>query len=399
MRLPLTIASSVLYVPVTVIADCLMKLAKFIYPMFLVAIGLHGLLLFVPVGGASESAPKDNDDIALGELPTASNSSISPEDRSLETLPAANPNVDSGPVVSPRQPAVVVPPMTAPNRQPAVVTARSAAQPSAVGRSAAGQIATAANTATKTATSTVAPHVSLSPVETPPAVSIPGSPPSGVPSTSAPANTSRLNPMPGTKGPEVSAANSATTATTGAERQSVSAVDLIASAQGTVSQALKSLQRNFATEFTYAAKDTDNASADSRRADWIALINRQVNAAAVSETIAPTPIAEPVQLSYPVETSKQTDRRSFQVCLDPEPQTAEVGIVFDSQGNLVGEPEIIRSTGYLALNNEILAIAAEAEAVPDNRQSKAYTLEFEIDYVAERCTSLEKLAQSAGSSS
>ena len=171
---------------------------------------------------------------------------------------------------------------------------------------------------------------------------------------------------------------------------------LIANLSESVSVSKELLEEvsDLSESLTYREKDTDDNSADQNRVDWKADIQRQANVGTV-ESLAPTEISELTEIAYPIEVSKQADMagRSLSLCLEAEPHGAEVGVLFDSQGNVAGEPSLIRSTGYGVLNEEIIATVRSYEDFPPNRNSKAYLLEFEIDYDAETCVSLKELKE------
>jgi hypothetical protein len=144
----------------------------------------------------------------------------------------------------------------------------------------------------------------------------------------------------------------------------------------------------------YSEADTDDRSASQNRADWIADIQRQANVGTI-ESIEPTEISDLTEIAYPIEVSEQADMeaRSLSLCLEKVPHNAEVGVLFDAQGDVADEPALLRSTGYAAINDEIIATVLGYEDFPPNRSSKAYLLEFDINYDAETCVSLEELKE------
>ncbi len=350
-----------------------MKLVQFIYPMFLVALGLHALLLFVPIGGAAD--PDVEEDVPLSDL------SEQPTPDPAGALPVPDLNVftelPDGTAVNP---AIAPPP------------ASSTGSSSAIRRRAAPR-QSVASAPTRTTTPTNSPparpdSADLAPVD--------GAAPS--------APSSSPNP-PATNLPDLSAGDQGSTESTSDESRSENATvedtasptaanepasNLIASTSGEPPESLQRLAAAFAQALGYNPQGTDEASAERELTDWQASIRRQANVDGV-ENIEPTQIAELTQIRYPIESTEKADGRPFSVCLEKEPHSAEVGILFDSQGQIAGEPKLIRSTGYSALNEEIMAAIAKYDGFPDGYQSKAYTFAVEVDYDADACVSLAEL--------
>lgn len=388
-----------------------MKLAKFIYPMFLVAIGLHGLLLFVPIGDAAD-ADSVEEDIALSELPESAKGKLdSAADSPLGPLPVPDLNVAAGgaaaagtatggaiaktpggaasTATTSARTAVTSAPTTRAARTrtaarpaaarpaiaPATATARTSASAGTSGRS-------TASGATTSGSAGAGDNGSGSSI----GLSIAEPSDDGLPSLES-ANASSGSSISLAR--DVNASASSNEGTTANEPAIAS---LIASATGRVSDALKSLSNDFAADFTYAEEGTDTAGLEERRKRWVENISQQANTDLSSgETVEPIEL-EAAKLNYPIEESAQADRRAFRICLDDAvPNDAEVAVLFDSQGKVVAEPEMTLSSGYQAIDKEILAMAAEAEGFPDDRESKAYLLAFDVEYVADSCVSLPKL--------
>ncbi|MEL6606013.1 MAG: hypothetical protein AAFP20_22600, partial [Cyanobacteria bacterium J06614_10] len=99
------------------------------------------------------------------------------------------------------------------------------------------------------------------------------------------------------------------------------------------------------------------------------------------------------KVTYPLEVSEIPDRQPLSLCLEQEPHDAEIGVLFDADGDIVDRPTVIRSTGYSALNEQIQATVAAYEDFPSDRSSKAYNFEIEIEYDDEACVSLEDLKE------
>lgn len=364
----------------------LMKVAKFIYPMFLVAVGLHGLLLFVPMG--TDLDAELIEDIELSELPETPGAKKGEKAIASTTpvgaLPVPDPNVSTGPVPKPIAKPVPKPvaarPAAATVRRPA--TTRTAAARPATSTPAArtSPAATASSSATNTPANRTSSQANQPPA--PPNDAATGRPQLNLPDLSQSSNNE----------------TSAGTASAGENNDnSTTATGLIASATGQLSAALKSLSSDFASDYTYSDVNTDAEGVARRRQLWAAKISQQANTAA-GESVEPIVLPKAAKLSYPIETSMQAERRSFRVCLAPEPNDAEVAVLFDSQGNAASPPEIIRSSGYPAIDNELITrvqkggFTAADEGFPLNRLSKAYALPVEVEYVAANCMSLPKLA-------
>jgi len=141
---------------------------------------------------------------------------------------------------------------------------------------------------------------------------------------------------------------------------------------------------------TYSADNTDDASAQEARDAWRADIQKQANVGQI-ERMPPTEIAELTQIEYPIESSLKSEGRSLRRCLTQDPKTAEVGVLFDSQGDVADEPRLLRSTGYGALNEEIKALVSAYDDFPSDRASKAYSFEVEVFYDSELCVTAVEL--------
>lgn len=348
-----------------------MKLVQFIYPMFLVALGLHALLLFVPIGGAADPDPVE-EDVPLSDL------SEEPAPDPAGALPVPDLNVSTEPPGGAAgKPAIAPPPASS-------IGSSSAIRPAAPRRP-------VASAPTRTTTPTASPPAQPDQANSAAPADPPGS--SGSPTTYLPDLSS------GDQDSTESTPDESLSEDTAEDAASPSAADepassltssLIASASGEPPDSLQQLAAAFAKALDYNPQGTDEASAERELTDWQASIRRQANVDGV-ENIEPTQIAELTQIRYPIESAEKADGRPFSVCLEKAPHSAEVGILFDSQGQIAGEPKLIRSTGYSGLNEEIMATVANYEDFPDGHQSKAYTFEVEVDYDADACVSLAEL--------
>lgn len=346
-----------------------MKIAKFIYPMLLVALGLHGLALFVPIGGASESAPEevviDNIDASAGAADEAMPGPLPVPDLNVSTGTAKATGGDTD-NIAPTTFSAVRPAL----RAATSITPRSAApRPVTMSRSVPNNSQPSAPPITTSSVSSDSRAVSS-------AAEIPALPPRD-PDADRPGRSSAN---------DATANNAISSAVDGNTTARNSATRAIA----TISEALKKFQADLSQEIAYNPEHTDTEGAANRRDQWLSSINQQASAATI-EALEPASALEIAKLAYPIRESKQPDRHSFKLCLDQPPHDAEIGILFDSQDKISRTPEIIRSTGYAALNNEILAAIATYDKFPTERASKAYTLNVKVEYSEAECVSLPKL--------
>jgi hypothetical protein len=369
-----------------------MNFSQILNPMVLLALGLHALVLFAPMGGESKADstdPAEKKEVASSELPDKSTATTTPNpaaDAKLSATPsgvinsilpvgavvpsaaATRPAVQSRPVApafSARQPIASVF-ASIPSNNRAVFSGRlPIPTPNPV--SAQPPVAQAAANPSQGSQSQNAAELPILP------------PTNAVPASSSPAITvARAAETPPVATP--TSPSAAITDRPIQDSQPPSVATLIASASGKVSTSLRSLAAFFGDGLTYSAEGTDDVSTDQKLAAWTA----------VTANVEPTPVSELVRVSYPLESGTKEVGRSLNLCLEQPPQSAEIGILFDAQGN-VEQLELIRSTGYSALNEEIKATVANYDKFPADRQSQAYILEVPVDYDAEACISLENL--------
>ncbi len=364
-----------------------MKLVQLARPLFLVALGLHALVLFLPTGNESEAVVVD--DMTFSEETDALTfPSKSPKgtlgsnsvNNSLDRLPVADPNaLAASSQKAASKPTTLFPAAVATRTAPTRATATQPVAPR-LGPSTAGS-------------TNGGPNPSVSNPESPS-----DNPQTNDTQTTRPstADVSRASRPPTNNIPDLSDSSIGQPSTEAGSEALPSIEKLIAKLTESESDLalLLSQVKNISKSLSYSEKDTDKSSADQNRADWQADIQRQANIGTV-ESIAPTEISDLTEISYPIESPKQADMkaRSLSLCLEKEPHHAEVGVLFDSQGNVANKPALIRSTGYGALNDEIIATVLGYKDFPPDRNSKAYLLEFEIDYNAETCVSLEELKE------
>ena len=331
-----------------------MKLVQFVYPMFLVALGLHVAVMFVPIGGTPEAIVED---LELSDSPE----SADPTDR-----------------LSAPDPAALGDSLTAETGRLEVTEATRSVAPASPPRH---------------SVRTIAASLPSSPPPVPPVSTVDeSSPPPELPPTADP-NLPKL-PADNLQNAEENAL--VPRAAENSEQPTLG--DLIASAKADLPPSLRQMVARVAAALTYREAETSDAIAQQKRADWEAKIRTQANVEAV-ENIAPTQIVGLTPISYPIQTAEDAEVLSYSACLEKAPHNAEVGMLFDSQGDVAAEPELIRSTGYGALNEEILATFSDIDSFSsldealtlESRRSKAYLFEVAVDYQTDTCVSLEKL--------
>lgn len=372
-----------------------MKLVQLARPLFLIALGLHALVLFLPTGGGSEA-------VVVEDVPFSEESAST---RTPLKTPVGEKTIGESPE---RSPAASTETLVAAGRKPPKPATLS---PTAVATRAAMPSATRTQAARTQATGNQAARTNQ-----PAPSSSDGIPNLPAGDTSDAQSNPQSNPQTSPASPQNNASASATD-TLPPSRPSTSSIPDLTSrdnrpATAADVDALPSINRLIANlaesvsvpqdllkeisdlseSLAYSEENTDERSANQNRIDWEANIQRQANVGTV-ETIEPTAISDLTEITYPIEAPKQMDVRSLSLCLEKPPHNAEVGVLFDSQGNVAGEPSLIRSTGYEALNDEIIATIRSYEDFPPNRNSKAYLIAFEVDYDADTCVSLEALKE------
>ncbi len=82
-----------------------------------------------------------------------------------------------------------------------------------------------------------------------------------------------------------------------------------------------------------------------------------------------------------------------QYCLQPEPQNGLVGALVDPEGNLLGQPEILGSTGYLGFNLQAAQIV-RAQPFEPTKSVAAYRFPVIVEYDAENCVAVPEIKDS-----
>ncbi|MGD1898133.1 MAG: hypothetical protein ACFB16_14405 [Phormidesmis sp.] len=374
-----------------------MKLAQIIRPLFLTALGLHALVLFVPTGPSETVVIEDVEVESLAESPTPNGPGVLPvPDPNVKTGGAAEtsarpaaPNAAKSPVARPaavtaRRPA---PQVASVSRRAAAARVNNTATTSSTGGSTGGTAGQASAPAGGADTNTGDASAAGSSSSTPAASS----------DTEGSSSLATLDPEMPDPNTENAAGDDGDTSSDRSARNSdlsnpLTVSTLLAKVTQQIPDSLQALADELDDSLTYSADNTDDQSVQQAREAWQATLQRQANVGQI-EQIAPAEIDELTQVEYPIESSLKSEGRPLSRCLETDPTPAEIGVLFDASGNIVGEPELLRSTGYSGLNEEIRAIVAAYDDFPSDRASKAYTFEVEVFYDSEACVSLTELKE------
>lgn len=345
-----------------------MKFVKLLRPLFFVALGLHGLALFLPFGKASETVEVETvEEAAVDENLTAT----SPGELPVPDLNALAENSAIAPVPASSTTNVLSP--------AAVRQTTPVAQPSAATRSA-PMAAAVPNAGAARNTTVGVPTESSSTMPSAPTENASSSPPLDLSALETDEPLDNADPSEGDAKTPMDEASPASSEGEFKDR-------LIASVLIKVPDSLRALMNQWAIALKYNPKGTDDSSAETATEKWADKINSQASRNGVGR-LEPELVKDFARLNYPIESSVKDSEQSFRVCLEQPPGSAEVGVLFDSQGNLVGEPELVRSTGYKAVNSEVVALVESERSLPDNRLSKAFVLEIPVDYDEQACVQL-----------
>ena len=366
-----------------------MKLVQLIRPLFLTAVGLHVLVLFVPIG-PTEPEVAVIEDVAFEPLSDKSAGASS----AASALPVPDPNVStattaktSAKASASRSATAVVPPAS----RPPVATTRTVTTPS-----------------NRTASRVSAPNATATP-SSPSSRRATNSNTSNTPTAQSEQSRNFIAvldeeaPDPGAerqgrqnsdRTPPSSSASVRPSSGSPSSGSGTNAPLTLSALLSDVTQQMPDSLRAFANKLnrslSYSAKDTDDESATQAREDWQENIQKQANVGQI-ERFPPAEITELTQIEYPIESSIEADGQLLNRCLEKAPHSAEIGVLFDAQGNIVDQPAVLRSTGYSALNEEIKAIVAAYEDFPSDRAAKAYAFEVDVFYDSEGCVSLDTL--------
>ena len=415
-----------------------MKIVQFIHPMFLAALGLHAALMFVPVGSDAESELIE-EDVPLAELTEDASRAVP------SRLPALDPTVNSDAATadstaktatqkSAKTAAEIAANATStgrvPPRRPAprkVVAAGTPAQITPTGnvRPAGPTTPPTSNSSPAAPLTTNTNDVTTPVVNNPPATETPSNVNTTARNTTAGniTDAETIDTITADATTTDAATTNAATADTETVTETVDAnAGLIGANSGSEAERnhttsgtqiqgesdrlaslvepaakkieapneLRDLVLRLAQGLQYQPEGTDDAIAADMREKWIDRISPLASRATAIERIEPI-VVSGQKLAYPMASSVLRKGRSLDVCLDRTPSTAEVGLLFNARGELALEPTLLRSTGYPALNTEVLELFKEAENLPSDRSSKAYIFEIGMDYDKDKCVNLDEL--------
>ncbi|MEO1353183.1 MAG: hypothetical protein AAFW84_31205 [Cyanobacteria bacterium J06635_15] len=164
--------------------------------------------------------------------------------------------------------------------------------------------------------------------------------------------------------------------------------------QRQVSDTLYAYVRALSLAYVYIPVDNTPAVIEKDIEDWINIIRIQAN----QPNLSPERIEEPLTIDYPLIT-----------CLTPPPESATLGILVDADGEVIpvetsdeemtittaiapltGElslnnvAKVIKGTGYRGLDHRALEAVSEQE-FEDGDEVKAYLYEVQVNYDADRC--------------
>ncbi|MEM9162548.1 MAG: hypothetical protein AAGC54_05705 [Cyanobacteria bacterium P01_F01_bin.4] len=334
-----------------------MRVPKSIYPMFLLALGLHVGLLFIPISGSSDEvvpAPDpEGETISVTRIPTEDGKTTS-----AAANPAASPQTAAAKPAQasrPAQPATRQSGTPRTNAQQGEQSNRQANGDAnrANGRNPQGGNRNAAN---RDVDEELANLGNASPPPPPP--------------------SSRETPPANATPPS-------------SPQEPLTLAALLEKAKRPVPEQLRALLALFSTAYNYQAGQTNDAAETQARDSWLAGIRDRTGL-----TLEPEPLEKPVKIPYPLEREDSFLQKygdyeydlDFVVCLKEAPQPAVVGIAFDQAGAIADEaPIILRGTGYEFLNQEALERVKQYEDFPLDKAQKAYTIDVEIDHDDERC--------------
>ncbi|MBX2865426.1 MAG: hypothetical protein KTR27_17890 [Leptolyngbyaceae cyanobacterium MAG.088] len=341
-----------------------MNVLKLLFnPIFLMAAGLHAGLLLIPVaGGSSEDlvpAPDpEGESISVTRIPPKADQPAKPG-----TGPSAAPqgNRPTTPTTTTQVAAIPgKPPSTSANRQQPTQgnsTRSQGSQRSSNGRNAStnsnGSNSSGRTSRNSSSSSQTARNNS----------------PSGLPDL--PSNTP--NSVPVTVPSEGAAVQKPPT--------------LTALSEGINSQRVPQLLKDFLARLQYSLQDTRDLATAEAQSAWLAKLEAEQPNLDVS---APQALEKAIEISYPL-TIEDNGPRQINGCLNPLPKTGLIGVVVDEDSQIIGEPTLLRSSGYPLLNDMALGKMKDYAEFPNETTQKIYTVPVAVNYDAEACVSLTKL--------
>lgn len=323
---------------------------RLLAPMLLASLGLHGVILMVPTGASGDKPiplpDPEQDNIAISRVPPTA--PASPADATLGNRPAAHPT-GAGQVPPSQGPAAlgaiaqIQRPSAPTNHQPAASTPRNPGQtqasPRTQGNDASGHASDSPSTAPRPTAPRTGTAPAPSPNQTPVAPPIPSAPP--------------------------------------ADSQPLSGNDRREQLQA------------YAAHLNLPQEQIDRLAASIRRrfhydavasADQIFPINQTLWQTAIRQDtglvdLAPEALPAPVPLVY-----------RQRVCLAQEPGPVKMGIVVNPDGSHHGDPVVLQSSGYGAVDEKALkALADQPLPTADHLKAYVFTVDPELDYGRNPC--------------
>lgn len=124
--------------------------------------------------------------------------------------------------------------------------------------------------------------------------------------------------------------------------------------------------------YSYNPENTSGEAASQNMEDWVASLPPEVSE------------GENLNVNEPIDLTIEYPLRA---CLPgQEPRNASIGVVADADGELLAEPQLLRSTGYKGLNEDALQ-AVQSYDIPAAEGPRAYTFRVNVDYDSENCLS------------
>jgi len=313
---------------------------RWLAPMLLASLGLHGLILLVPTGASQDEAipPPDpeQDSVAITRIPPAA--PASPAESPLNSRPAGNlpPTTGQRPTADPRGIARIQRPSD-PNPNSAVASPSPTRPPAASQRNpgqnsprpqGSGSGGNARDSRTPESATTTRPTGSS-----------PGTAPSASPAPAAPsAPPANSQPLSGNDLREQLQAYAAQ----------------LNLPQGRIDRLAANLRQRFRFDAVASADEVFPLN----QTQWQDAIRQDTGVADLS----PEALPDPVPLVY-----------RQRVCLAQAPGPVKVGIVTNPDGSHHGDPVVLQSSGYGAVDEKALKAIAD-QPLPTADHPKAYVL-------------------------
>jgi outer membrane biosynthesis protein TonB len=302
-------------------------------PMLLASLGLHGLLLMLPVGPSDVVIPPpdpEQDSVAITRVPPAG----IPEAAATPTSAAAPATVGTAAALAQPQPVL--------QNTPAPRPAQTTPAPSRPRAGAARPAAPTNNVA----------QPSASAASTPPADSVTSSAPPSAPASSQPL-------FEGDLGDRL--------------RTYVAGLNLPA-------ERVEQLRAAILQRVTYTAEATTAAAFDQNLSQWQSTIRADTGLT----TLTPEPAPTELDVTY-----------YQRACLSESPGPVQAGVLVSPSGSTRSQPVVLRSSGYGAVDDHALR-AVTTHQFPPSSEARAYTVTVDTELRGQAdCLTVDALAQEA----